>query len=144
MTTSIQLVVPGKPVSFQSRTPALQDWKQKVAAVARSRVASPPFEDELAVSITHYYRIVPRYDTDNMSKAICDALSNIVYWDDWQISERMARRVPLSRAFTLVGMPRDLVLALCEGVEFVFIRIWRIAPRPLSEIGRRLAMLWPS
>jgi len=144
MTNSIHLVVPGRPVSFQSRTQALRDWKQKVAAVARSRVASPPFEDELAVSITHYYRMVPRCDTDNMSKAICDALSNIVYRDDWQISERLARRVPLYRAFTLGGMPRDLVLALCEGVEFVYIRIRRITPRPLSEIGNRLALLWPS
>lgn len=144
MVTPLHLVVPGRPVSFQSRTQALRDWKEKVAAVARARVASPPFEDELAVSITHYYRMVPRYDTDNMSKAICDALSNIVYRDDWQISERMARRVPLCRAFSLGGMPRELVLALCEGVEFVFIRIRRVTPGPLSEIGSRLAMLWPS
>lgn len=144
MSTTIHLVVPGRPVSFQSRTRALREWKQKVASVARARVARPPFEEERAVSITHYYRIVPRYDTDNMSKAICDALSNIVYRDDWQIAERLARRVPLNREVSLGGMPRELVLALCEGVEFVFIRIRQIAPRPLSEIGRRLAMLWPS
>ncbi|MEE9295719.1 MAG: RusA family crossover junction endodeoxyribonuclease, partial [Phycisphaerae bacterium] len=104
MAGPIHLLVPGTPVSCQSKRAALVAWKRKVASMARARVRTPVVDDELAVCITHFYKTLPRCDTDNMAKPICDAMNAIVYRDDWQIVECVARRIPLSRAFTLWDM----------------------------------------
>ncbi len=137
MTAPIHLLIRGTPISFQSRTEALREWKQKVSAAARARVDTPCGDAEFAVSITHFYKSPPRCDADNMAKPICDALNDIVYDDDWQIVERVARRIPMSRSFTLWGMPRELALALCEGDEFVYIRITKVRTTTLSAFWSR-------
>lgn len=134
MSMPIDILIPGCPVSYQSKGPALRDWKRKVMSAARAAVAHPNVDDEMAVCVTHFYRRRPRFDADNMAKPICDALINIVYDDDRQISERVARRLPLYRAFELQGMPPDLALALCAGKEFVFIRATRIRTLSLSAV----------
>ena len=144
MTKPINFVVRGTPVSCQSKGLALRDWKRKIASVARSRVPFSTPAGEVAISITHYYTFMPRCDTDNVCKPICDALSKIVYDDDHQLVERIARRVPLARKFRLWGMPRELAMALCEGREFVFIQIKCLDREALWSMSRRVAWLWAS
>ncbi len=134
MSDTIDLFISGRPVSFQTRGQALRDWKKRVGDAARARVPKPSASAEMAVAITHYYRIPPRFDADNMAKAICDALNNIVYADDRQIVERLARRVPINGRFSLWDMPRELALALCGGREFVHIRVTRYRVRTLASV----------
>lgn len=142
MTTPIHLIVRGRPVSCQSRRDAVRAWKEKVASVARSKVSRPAMGNDLAVTITYFYRLQPRFDTDNFSKPICDALSRIVYHDDRQIAERIVRRVPLSRPLFLGGMPPELAVALCAGDELVYIRIDQSsAPRTLP-LRTQMALAW--
>ena len=142
MTAPIHILVRGTPVSFRANRQAVQEWRQKVAAAARARVQRLTAYGELAVSITHFYRTLPRCDADNMSKLICDALSNIVYRDDHQLMECICRRVPLTRGFMLPGMPRELAIALCEGDEFVFIRVTKAQSESWSLFQARTALLW--
>ncbi len=137
MITPICFLVPGTPVSFQSRREAVRQWKEKVASIARTHVSEPNEDSEFAVSITHFYRAPPRCDTDNMAKPICDALNEIIYRDDWQVVERVARRIPLDRSFSLWGMPRELALALCAGDDFVYIRIARVRAMTLCASWNR-------
>ncbi len=142
MESTIHLFIPGTPVSYQSKRQNLRTWKRKVASIALERVSDPVTDAEMAVSITHFYKTPPRCDADNMAKPICDALNNIVYRDDRQIVERVARRIPLNREFTLRGMPRELALALCEGDEFVFICISRVRTIRMWPVRRRSDSPW--
>ncbi|MCH7527349.1 MAG: RusA family crossover junction endodeoxyribonuclease, partial [Planctomycetes bacterium] len=71
--TTIHLIVPGTPVSCQSKRESLRRWKDKVAAVARAHVSRPQSGNDLAIAITYFFRVPPRCDTDNLSKPICDA-----------------------------------------------------------------------
>jgi len=142
MTSSVRLVVRGIPVSFRSKRDVVTRWRNKVAAAAIARVPQLTDSGELKVSITHFYRSPPRYDADNMSKPICDALSHIVYEDDRQIVECSCRRVPLSRPVNLWGMPRELVIALCEADDFVYIVIEWVKTMSWSPFRERFARLW--
>ena len=135
MPLPIHLVVPGSPVSYQSRRDALKRWKRRVATIARAHVSQPVYDRDLSVCITHFFGLLPRCDTDNISKPICDALRGIVYEDDWQIAERIARRITLFRGFSLIGEARQLALALCEGREFVFIQVR--SPAHIGAAGTR-------
>ncbi len=142
MESPLHLLIPGKPVSFQSNRTVVRAWKEKVASIARAKVSSVNTDHEMAVSITHFYRRPPRFDADNMAKPICDALNTIVYHDDSQIVERVARRIPISRAFDLWRMPPELALALCKGEDFVFIRVIPIRAVTLAAIWQRAQRVW--
>ncbi len=140
--TTIHLIVPGTPVSCQSKRESLRRWKEKVAAVARAHVSRPQSGNDLAIAITYFFRVPPRCDTDNLSKPICDALSKIVYLDDRQIAERLARRVSLNGPFFLSGMPPQLALALCVGDEFVHIKILKAGTSRSLPLRTQLALAW--
>ena len=136
MARPIHFLVHGTPVSFQSKRETVHAWKRKIASIARARVRTPSVDEELAVCITHFYKRPPRCDTDNMAKPIFDALSSIVYRDDWQIVECVARRIPISRAFTLWDMLRELALALCDGREFVSISVSTVRAATLPALWK--------
>jgi Endodeoxyribonuclease RusA len=138
----IQFVVPGTPVSFQSRGLALRTWKETVTSIAREAVLLPTYYADFAITITHFYVTPPRCDADNMSKPICDALNNVVYADDRQIVERTARQVPLYRSFAVGGMPRELAIALSEGSEFVFIRLEKVHAETLPIFAQDRLLAW--
>ena len=142
MDTPLHLIVRGTPVSCQSNRRFVREWKEFVANVARQKVNTPCAHLDFAITITHFYLEQPRCDADNISKPICDALNQIVYRDDRQIVERTARQIPILRAFTLDGLPRELAIALWEAKEFVHIHVFRVVPRtmPIMRPRRTLCM----
>lgn len=62
-----------------------------------------------------------------------------MYDDDRQVVELLAKRVPLSRSVELRGMPREVVLALWRGVEFVHISVESIRGLPPGGLSAILA-----
>jgi endodeoxyribonuclease RusA len=133
----VDIIVPGIPVSIQMRGIALQDWKRKVASAASRKFAEPSDKRDIAIAVTYFYRVPPKFDADNMSKPICDALNKIAYHDDRQIVERVVRRVKLAHPFRIWGLPKELVLALREGRDFVFIRVSRIQRMSWADLWHR-------
>ncbi len=135
MSLPVDLLVRGTPVSFRSNRQVVCEWRRKIATAARARVRQLAVDEDISISITHFYKGSPRCDADNICKPICDALTNIVYRDDRQLAECTCRRVSVGRSFRVFGMPKALAVALSEGAEFVFIRIKQIGD-PIPSLMR--------
>ena len=74
-------VVKGRPVSIQASGPSKATWKASVAAAAGPKFAAPLNHNNIRIRITFYFNTLPDFDTDNMSKPICDALIGVAYSD---------------------------------------------------------------
>ena len=118
------IIVPGRPISIQAKH--RQQWIQRVRQAAIAKLAQPVALDDLRIVITFFYRLKPSFDTDNISKPICDALNGVAYNDDSQITDRHARRRSLNGSYYLADADPDLVLALQRAVEFVCIEIFAL------------------
>lgn len=76
------IVLKGRPVSVNASKKSKELWKQKVASVASTAFAKPLKDTDLRIVITFFHNTMPDFDTDNISKPICDSLKGIVYTDD--------------------------------------------------------------
>ena len=83
-------------------------------------------DTDIKVTITFFYNTLPDYDTDNISKPICDALKGIAYHDDNQIMDRIARRRDINGSFRIKGVDPKVAIALSEGNDFVSIKIEKV------------------
>lgn len=116
----------GQPASVNASPPTKSRWKTKVAAAA-SQVFSEPLEDiDLRIVITFFCNGLPDFDTDNMSKPICDCLKGILYLDDSQLMERNARFRDLNKSFYIKGVEPAVAVAIAEGEDFVAIGIEKV------------------
>jgi len=119
----IVIIVKGRPVSVNSSSRNKARWKAAVAAEAKKVCATPLGNNNLSITITFFYNNPPDFDTDNISKPICDALKGIAYSDDSQLMERHARRRDLNGSFHIKGVEPSVAVAIAEGEEFVSIKI---------------------
>jgi hypothetical protein len=120
------IIVPGRPVSINADVPRRRAWAAAVADAARAAFPQPLVDDDLLVTVTFWYDRRPDFDTDNISKPICDALQGIVYGDDDQIAERRARRKDINGAYHLRGVDPGILVAISNGAEFVSIEVGRL------------------
>ena len=122
------LIVKGRPVSIRasSRSRNKKQWKDRVKNAAR-RVFPTPLDDiDLKITITIFYNSAPDFDTDNISKPICDALEGVAYHNDNQLMDRNARRRDINSSFRLEDVEPELAIAIAEGEEFVAIQIEKV------------------
>lgn len=115
----MRFIVKGRPASVQSSSPNKAAWSAKVAASARLKCPVPLAGDGLRIKITFYYNVLPDFDSDNISKPICDALNG----DDHQLADRVARRRDMGKPYVFRGVDPELAAAIAEGQEFVFVEI---------------------
>ncbi len=122
------IIVKGRPVSVNASSTHKNWWKSKVAAEATKVFATPidMTHNDLRVTITFFYDSLPDFDTDNISKPICDALNGIAYHDDRQLMERNARVRRIDGSFRIKGVDPELVVAIAEGEDFVSIKIEKV------------------
>ena len=122
------IIVKGRPFSVQSRSAHKDRWKSKVAAGARKVFATPidKTHNDLRITITFFYNSLPDFDTDNVSKPICDALNGIAYHDDHQLMERNVRTRRIDGSFRIKGVDPELAIAIAEGEDFVSIKIEKV------------------
>ena len=111
---------------MQSSTASKNAWKQTVAAAARAKCAAPLADQDLRITITIFYNQLPDFDTENISKPICDALNQIVYEDDHQLADRTVRRRDINSSFRIRGIDPELAVAIVEGDDFVYIVVDRV------------------
>jgi Holliday junction resolvase RusA-like endonuclease len=128
-----QIVVKGRPVSYNSSTRSKNTWKAKVAAAASLVFNTPLNDPDLRVRITIFYDGIWTYDANNATKPICDALCGIGYIDDSQVIDPYTRMRDLNRSFRIKGIPPEVAVALSEGEEFVWITI--------SKVGNEVEIL---
>jgi hypothetical protein len=120
------IVIKARPISINASSQSKEAWKKTVSNAAKKIYTQPLQDCDLRIIITFFYNILPDFDTDNMSKPICDSLKGIVYQDDIQIMERLARRRDVNSAFHIRGIDPEVALAIAEGSDFVSINIEKI------------------
>jgi crossover junction endodeoxyribonuclease RusA len=119
----MRFIVKGRPASVQSSGPNKAAWSAKVAAAAKLKCHVPLGGNGLRIKITFYYNVLPDFDSDNISKPICDALNGIAYTDDHQLADRVARRRDMGMPYVFRGIDPELAAAIAEGDEFVYVEI---------------------
>jgi hypothetical protein len=123
----LEFFVVGTPVSHQSHNKArLRTWQQQVRQAAQAVVPqgeTPTTESCLLVAVYFFGSPPPLLDNDNWIKPIQDALIGVVYNDDRQVTDTFVRRTAIGGRFRVSGRSRQLVDAIEQGVEFVYIRV---------------------
>lgn len=102
MSEAVVFCVHGNPLPKQSyrasrgggyTDPRIKDWQDIVSWKAREAMIDHQiFEGPVEVWITFWRKDSIRVDCDNLSKAVCDALNNIVFMDDRQIVDLHIRK----------------------------------------------------
>ncbi|MBI2886121.1 MAG: RusA family crossover junction endodeoxyribonuclease [Chloroflexi bacterium] len=96
---------------------------EQVREAAKPKFSTPRDDQDLKIQVTFFYVNPRTLDVDNMLKLICDALKGIAYNDDSQLSDAHARRRDIQGSYRLEDVPVELVEALADGEEFVFIEV---------------------
>lgn len=124
-----EFTVAGPPVSQQTKNGLrLRQWKGEIVDAARLRWPAHDQPEVGALQMTVvYYHDGPsaRLDNDNMVKPIQDALNNLLYLDDGQITDSRVRKTDLNGKFVVRSMSPILAEALIRGDEFLFVRVER-------------------
>lgn len=121
----ILIVVKGRPVSFNSSSRNKVRWRNQVAAEAKT-VCAAPSSGDLEVKITFFYKAVPDFDTDNVSKPIVDALKGITFHDDKQVKKHNVAVVDLNGSFKIADPDPKVDAAIADGVDFVSITVRKV------------------
>lgn len=121
-----EFIVPGPPVSHQSRNRGkLTAWKQTVRQVAADRwVGTGPVGHSVRMVVTYYHAgAAVRIDDDNLLKPIQDALNQLVYRDDSQVTDVAVRKTGIDGEFRVRGASMVLLEGFSRGSEFLHVLI---------------------
>lgn len=123
-------VIIGQPVPHRAKDKALlAQWRARVRDTARHHwQGNPPLKDKLSVKITHFYdapigQPVDNLDSERILKPILDAMTGVIYKDDYQIVDLDNRRRNLNGSFRVKGMSIALAEGFCKGEEFVHVKV---------------------
>lgn len=126
---TVEFVVEGRPKTARSASGALAAWKRKVRAAAEALGVTPTSEADLFLYIVFFHDGVARIDSDNIVKPIADALEGIVYHSDNQVRDQESRKRDINGSYPIRGVSPILVLALCKGGEFVYVRVTNLGKK---------------
>jgi crossover junction endodeoxyribonuclease RusA len=119
----IRFTVKGRPCSIQASSATRQAWMAKIATAAAAACDLAFITNDLKIEIVFFYNTLPDFDTDNISKPICDALNGLVYRDDHQLCKRTSSRKDINGSYRIRGAAPALALAIAEGDDFVYIEV---------------------
>lgn len=124
MALRFDFCVEGPPISQQAKGASKARWKAKVHSAAQAvwPAGKAPMADPVLVKVTYYYEGA-RLDVDNMVKPILDALNGLVYVDDAQVCDFIARGRDINGSFRVRGLSPHLATAFAKGSEFVHVQI---------------------
>lgn len=96
-----RLTIKGEPKSKQRArvtargtfTPYETKAAQQLIGFTYRRLALPPFEHQVVVTIDFYNGNKRRRDIDNMAKLVLDALNGVAYADDYQVVGLNLRKI---------------------------------------------------
>jgi Holliday junction resolvase RusA-like endonuclease len=137
----VEFILHGRPVSNQTKDKSrLRAWKSKVRHAAVHLWQGDRASDQFVrIKLTHYFEArngredsVP--DSDNIIKPIREALLEVVYDHDYQVTDVISRRRNLDGSFRVKGISPTLAEGFIQGVEFVHVRVEK-APDPTDLSG---------
>jgi crossover junction endodeoxyribonuclease RusA len=118
-------LIPRRPVSHQTgNRKNLQAWKSYVRSramitwVGRATITA----SDLQLTIVYLYDTDP-VDVDNIIKPIQDALVELVYEDDIQLTDVDSHRRSLAGVFELTRLPPLLFDGIVQQDECVYVRV---------------------
>ena len=118
-----EFIVEGPAVSSQTKNrKAHSAWKARVRRAAEGLVDLPRLKGAVKITIVYYYEY-QAFDTDNLEKPIRDALNDLVYDDDDQITDSMVRKTSITGAFRVRHMSPVLAKGFIQGKPFVYVRV---------------------
>ncbi len=118
----------GKPASLQSKK-TKRRWQSLVTKTAQTYQKKPLGIDvKLDLQIDWFSQERQnKPDVDNIVKPIQDALANVIYVDDNQVSRVSARYHDVNSVLTFIGEPFHIIEPLLGGEkEYVYIRAYRV------------------
>jgi crossover junction endodeoxyribonuclease RusA len=121
----LEFTVLGPPVSHQTKDKAnLRAWKQTIRDEARKKWTTIPLTTKLKMLLINFHEgdDAP-LDDDNMVKPIRDAMNDLVYADDRQITYSELIQVGIDAPIKVRKGSRILLDAYARGDEFLYIRI---------------------
>ncbi len=124
-----EFIIDGPPVSQQAKPrKRIPEWIKDVKSVARQYwpAGELPVTGPVMLTITYFYDSesmdidkVP--DVDNVPKPIADALKELVYLDDNQITDVLCRKRDLNTDFRVENPSALLAEGLARGTQFLHI-----------------------
>lgn len=124
----LSLLVPGVPVSAQTRSRTrLQNWKKTVHALAATEQPTLTALSPLRLSLVFFHTGTTDLDTDNIIKPIQDALVDVVYVDDDQVTDVFAAKRDLTGSFRLRTTPPVVAAVLGVEANFVYVVVEEIS-----------------
>jgi Holliday junction resolvase RusA-like endonuclease len=130
--------IPGKAESF--RSPKASGYKRRVRREAK-KVLKKPFDGpELNVALDYFHQIERRFDMDNVSKCVLDALNGVAYKNDRSVRWQTSASHFLSEPISIPDGPVDLVKPLKKHHMYLFVRIRvhaRLWPQSSTDDSKR-------
>jgi hypothetical protein len=121
-----EFTVPGPPLSHQTRDrQKLSAWRLAVQTAAALRWGTAPAEKvSLRLAVTYYHEgDAVRIDNDNLLKPVQDALNQLVYEDDRQVTDAAVRKTSIDGEFRVRGASPVLLMAFVDWVEFIYVKV---------------------
>jgi Holliday junction resolvase RusA-like endonuclease len=121
----LEFVVPGPPISYQTRDKAnLRMWQATIQLEARKVWTAEPLTVRLKLLAINFFEgDRPPLDDDNMIKPIRDALNAVVYVDDRQIQHSETIQMSIDAPVRIRRASRIITDAFHRGDEFLYVRI---------------------
>lgn len=104
--SNIAFVYSGKPESYNARHKEI--YQKKLEGTYRRNYNGMLQNKELYATVFYFYKVDKGLDTDNISKPIWDALTNVAYKDDRQIKIRTAISIDIN-AYRLLDFDQDKI-----------------------------------
>ena len=120
-----EFTVDGPPVSQQARRrERIRQWISEVRAAAHQRWPSEELPTTRPITLTIIYLFDSvSADVDNIIKPIADALKNMVYVDDEQLTDVICRKRDLNGDIRIENPSRLLAERLTYGNEFLYVMV---------------------
>ena len=115
--------IEGPPVSQQAKNKSRRRWIETVKSVAeREWAADPPERGSVVVAITYFF-IDDVIDVDNIPKPIVDAMNELVFEDDIQVTDLLCRKRNLLAPEFASPLPLDLVKYIVDSRPVLHISV---------------------
>jgi crossover junction endodeoxyribonuclease RusA len=131
-----EFIVDGPPVSQQTRkTEKLRKWREAVRQEAEKYWSSEQSMTDgyVMVQVIYFYESAS-LDVDNIVKPIQDALINLVYVDDNQVTDVLVRKRNLSGSFKVDSVSPVLAEGFARGNEFLYIVVLEASEQEVLDV----------
>ncbi len=134
MALPFHFYIEGPPVSQQAKNRSRRRWIDAVRDVAKREWGTgPPERGSVVVSIAYYY-VDDVIDVDNIPKPIIDAMNELIFEDDLQVTDLLCRKRNLLTPEFGSALPFDLVKYIVDSRPVLEITV--------SELGSQEVRAW--